>query len=1359
MSWSPSASLSDTTTANPTATPSTTTSYVVQGTSGNNCTATDFITVTVSTVPTITVSASADTICRGDSTQLTATGGAIYSWSGGPASTPNSASTFVNPTVDTRYKVEVTTLSGCFDSAFVDVFIDPIITINVVEDDTVCLGDTITLSAAVANGVAYQWTTGAGEIFTPDSLTTKAVPFISENYVLTVTNVIGCTNSDTVAIFTQTSPGLTIAPPLSDSLCLGDSTLLIASGAPNISWFQNGFVVSPNNDSTYVKPTSPTTFIARGSSTIGCDALDSIRIFVDQIPSVAITNDTSICEDDSLVIVVSGGTSYSWSPIYQGVQLSTDSILVSPDVDTVYTVTVSNSTGCTITASTRVTVNQKPSVTISGDTTTCLGKSIQLIANAPAATSFAWREVTNLPVIGTNDTLSITPSASLSYFVEVAAANGCLDRDTASITITSLQNTGISNDTSICVGDSVILSAFGGDNYAWSPSTFLNDSTAQNPIAKPDSSITYNVTISTNDGCSAVQTVTINTNVIPTGTLVLSQDTSCFGTSFTATASLAAPSQANASGTYSFDNGATFSNTNQLNVTQSAAGDTTIRLILKDDIGCTSVIPINETHTMLTALTMKIDTIVVPSCTPPPGEFRAYDFTGGIAPYKFSLNGDTAIQTSDTTISNVLPGSYIVSIEDAYGCRFDNNINFISSITFDTTVVHPVCFGDNTGSITFSNIQGGLTPYQLSFGDTLDFGSDTVFNNLSSGIKTIFLKDASGCLLQTNISINGSPEISPQITAQQNITCFGDNNGEITFNIVGGTAPFRSILSGNLQIGNGPFTYTNLPAAKDTLFVIDDRSCLDSIIFEITQPLPIETSASVVSSPTGCNSDDGEIRITSTTGGSGFYEFSIDSATTFTDSVTVATNLVNIPSGVYTIITQDSLHGCLDTTTVFLNASNGLLLDSINNNSQNPNCQNLNGSIALANLKGAPRPYELKLVDNSDNSIVEDYQSDSAFAPLVAGNYTVVIKDAVSCEYFYDVPLAKYTPITINLTTVEASCGQDNGQVLVDAANGSGNYQYSLQELDLSSPEVVQPDSAFKELADNTYLINVLDTEDPTCSSTDTAIVTTSSIGLVLKTDTTSCFGAADARITILDIINANNSLYLFEFSVDDTLGFTTDTIFNNLTGGAHTVFIKQIDRLTGEVCVYEDIDETASTARVSANGGKSVEVPEREELTANITTLPSDYGKATGSIFLHEIRGGSKPYAFSINDKEDFVALANLDGVSEESRGYAEGLHTIFIKDKNGCLLELEAEIGRTLYIPNIFTPNGDGKNDFFYISNLPESGAKLRIYDRWGILSYKSFYYQNDWDGKNQPDGLYYYELDTPTQLYKGWVQIVRK
>src|SRR5690606_21021527 len=104
-----------------------------------------------------------------------------------------------------------------------------------------------------------------------------------------------------------------------------------------------------------------------------------------------------------------------------------------------------------------------------------------------------------------------------------------------------------------------------------------------------------------------------------------------------------------------------------------------------------------------------------------------------------------------------------------------------------------------------------------------------------------------------------------------------------------------------------------------------------------------------------------------------------------------------------------------------------------------------------------------------------------------------------------------------------------------------------------------------------------------------------------------------------------------------------------------------------------------------------------------------------------------------------------NLKMESSYTNLYA-GVYRLDLRDASGCVKTQTVEIGvdTQLQIPNVFTPNGDGVNEVFYIRNLPTS-TQIVITNRWGNEVYRSSDYQNDWNGGNSADGIYYYRITT--------------
>jgi gliding motility-associated-like protein len=79
---------------------------------------------------------------------------------------------------------------------------------------------------------------------------------------------------------------------------------------------------------------------------------------------------------------------------------------------------------------------------------------------------------------------------------------------------------------------------------------------------------------------------------------------------------------------------------------------------------------------------------------------------------------------------------------------------------------------------------------------------------------------------------------------------------------------------------------------------------------------------------------------------------------------------------------------------------------------------------------------------------------------------------------------------------------------------------------------------------------------------------------------------------------------------------------------------------------------------------------------------------------------------------------------------------------------------------VPNVFTPNGDGYNDNFFIQNIENRDWSLQVFNRWGKKVYENRSYKNDWDGADLSSGVYYYLLQSNSlnKKLKGWVQLIK-
>ena len=365
--WSPITGLNNSTSLTPIASPTVSTTYTLTATTALGCTATDAVIVTLNSGVTANGGA-AQAACSGSSAQFTASGGTSYSWS---PSTGLSNSTISNPivsaTVNTTYTVTVTNALGCTGTDTVSFHINANPVANAGADVAICKNSSIQLNAS--GGTTYSWSPATGlSSSTVSNPTCFAI--VTTTYTVTVTNALGCTNSDAVVVtvYPPATPP-TISPSI-PTICSGGSVTITASGAVNYSWYPSTGLSATSGAVVVANPTVTTTYIVAGANANGCAASLYFTVTVNSGPAVTQQSVTdAMCPGSGAVdINVSGGTgsySYTWS------NGATTQDLSSLNAGS-YTVTVSAS-GCT--SVNTYTVNQlalnKPTSLTVADLTSC----------------------------------------------------------------------------------------------------------------------------------------------------------------------------------------------------------------------------------------------------------------------------------------------------------------------------------------------------------------------------------------------------------------------------------------------------------------------------------------------------------------------------------------------------------------------------------------------------------------------------------------------------------------------------------------------------------------------------------------------------------------------------------------------------------------------------------------------------------------------------------------------------------------------------------------------------------------------------------------------------------------------------
>jgi gliding motility-associated-like protein len=239
--------------------------------------------------------------------------------------------------------------------------------------------------------------------------------------------------------------------------------------------------------------------------------------------------DTLICTVDTLQIGVTATGTIVWSPNYMIDNVNTLTPLVSPDISTTYTATITDTFGCKGSDSIRINVVDKVTQGSDYDTIICSGDAIKLRLNSDAL-YFSW-----LPNDGSlNNATNKNPVASpkvnsvtiIPYTVIGKISNKCFAQNTINVKVVPYPNP-IANDVSVCFGKSTQLNASGGSIYNWSPRAFLSSTIINNPkVINPTTSVLYTLTVKDTLGCPKPVQKTVKLNVVKINANAGPRDTS-----------------------------------------------------------------------------------------------------------------------------------------------------------------------------------------------------------------------------------------------------------------------------------------------------------------------------------------------------------------------------------------------------------------------------------------------------------------------------------------------------------------------------------------------------------------------------------------------------------------------------------------------------------------------------------------------------------------------------------------------------------------------------------------------------------------------------------------------------------------
>ncbi|GGD54886.1 hypothetical protein GCM10011514_18830 [Emticicia aquatilis] len=823
--------------------------YSVTVTDANGCTATTSKAATVNPLPIPTIGSNSP-ICTGFTLNLTSsnsrnTFGNSYAWTGPNTYTSANQNPFItnaNTSMSGTYSVTITDANGCTATATTSTTVNPLPTPSVSNNSPICTGFTLNLTATNTRNVtgnSYSWTgpnAYASTIQNPSF--TNATTALSGTYSVTITDLNGCTATATTSVTVNPLP----IPSVSNNspICTGFTLNLTATNTRNVtgnsySWMGPNAYASTIQNPSFTNATTALsgTYSVTITDLNGCTATATTSVTVNPLPIPSVSNNSPICTGFTLNLTATNtrnetGNSYSWTGpnAYASTIQNPSFTNATTALSGTYSVTITDANGCTATATTSVTVNPLPIPSVSNNSPICTGFTLNLAATNTrneTGNAYSWTGPNAYASTIQNPSFTnATTALSGTYSVTITDANGCTATATTSVTVNPLPIPSVSNNSPICTGFTLNLTAENtrnttGNAYSWTgPNSYA--STIQNPSftnATTALSGTYSVTITDANGCTATATTSVTVNPLPIPSV---SNNSPICTGFTL--NLTAENIRNATGNaYSWTGPNSYASTIQnpsfTNATTALSG--TYSVTITDANGCTA--------TATTSIT--VNPLPIPSVSnnsPICAEFgltlnatntrnetgNAYMWTG---PNAYS---STIQNPSFANATTALSGTYSVTITDANGCTATATTNVIVKPKPPVPVISVpsqlvVCF-PNTLTLTANGCTGTVTWSNNSTGSNITLS--TIGTYSLSAICTI-----DGCVSESSSLITGL-EIKVAPTAQ------ASNNGPY---IVGQTIKLTASNGPNYS-WTGPNNFTSLVSSP----TITNATLQNSGIYSVT---------------------------------------------------------------------------------------------------------------------------------------------------------------------------------------------------------------------------------------------------------------------------------------------------------------------------------------------------------------------------------------------------------------------------------------------------------------------------------------------------------------------------------------------
>jgi gliding motility-associated-like protein len=671
--------------------------------------------------------------------------------------------------------------------------------------------------------------------------------------------------------------------------------------------------------------------------------------------------------------------------------------------------------------------------------------------------------------------------------------------------------------------------------------------------------------------------------------------------------------------------------------------------------------------------------------------------------------------------------------------------------------VNVLCFGASTGSASIA-VSGGTSPYTYSWSPS--GGSAATASSLAAGTYTVTVTDANSLSDTAVVTISQPNALASTLTSSTNVACFGTSTGAIDLSVSGGVGPFTYSWSGPSSFSATTQDLSGLAAGTYSVTVTDANGCTTPRTVTLAQPAAALSATATSTSTTGFGLSNGSATAIPS-GGTAPYTYS------WSPSGGTAATATGLAAGTYTVTVTDA-NGCSTQQSVTV-AQPAPLIASNNAAAQvNVLCFGASTGSASIAVSGGTSPYTYSWSPSGGSA--------ATASSLAAGTYTVTVTDSNNLSDTAVVIISEPTSAVTAATAVisDATClSSTDGSAYVLPSGGVAPYTILWSN--------GSANDSIANLAPGTYSGTITDANG--CNFTGAAVV--------ISTTDADCDGILNvtegsANPTPTDTDNDGTPDWLdpdsdndcipdsFELTVDTDndgtgdwrdLDSDDDLIPDNVeaagscanpvdTDNDGTPDFRELDSDNDGI---PDTDEAGSQPNnpVDTDGDGT---PDYRDLDSDNDGIPDEVERGPD---------GANPVDTDGDGTPDYRDLdADGDGILDAQESSTDDC------DNDGIPNAMDADVCE-IWIPQGFSPNGDGFNDTWEVNYLQYAAQNtVTIVNRWGEVVYRRDQYDNSWDGTPNtrvsgtaddgrvPDGTYYYIFTdfTHNRQYTGYVFITK-